>query len=243
MTFFSSFPTIEYKFGDEDTTDLFRNLSIYSTVVDQIKNENSLYQDYQIIENQRPDQVSFILYNNPNFHWTFFLMNDNLREQGWPLTNLELLNFAKRKFPNKVLNTTSSLISFTSFFKTGDTVTGRSSGATATILRRDLDLGKLVISNITGAFVAGENIETSGTTELVDVSSVVDEHLSVHHYENSGVIVDVLSNGVPSPGASDVEKTILDELNSKNDNLRRIRIIKRDKINQVVSSFKKAVGS
>jgi len=243
MTFFSSFPTIEYKFGDEDTTDLFRNLSIYSTVVDQIKNENSLYQDYQIIENQRPDQVSFILYNNPNFHWTFFLMNDNLREQGWPLTNLELLNFATRKFPNKVLNTTSSLISFTSFFKTGDTVTGRSSGATATILRRDLDLGKLVISNITGAFVAGENIETSGTTELVDVSSVVDEHLSVHHYENSGVIVDVLSNGVPSPGASDVEKTILDELNSKNDNLRRIRIIKRDKINQVVSSFKKAVGS
>jgi hypothetical protein len=243
MTFFSSFPTIEYKFGDEDTTDLFRNLSIYSTVVDQIKNENSLYQDYQIIENQRPDQVSFILYNNPNFHWTFFLMNDDLREQGWPLSNLELLNFAKRKFPNKVLNTTSSLISFTSFFKTGDTVTGRSSGATATILRRDLDLGKLVISNITGAFVAGENIETSGTTELVDVSSVVDEHLSVHHYENSGVIVDVLSNGVPSPGASDVEKTILDELNSKNDNLRRIRIIKRDKINQVVSSFKKAVGS
>jgi len=243
MTFFSSFPTIEYKFGDEDTTDLFRNLSINSTVFDQIKNENSLYQDYQIIENQRPDQVSFILYNNPNFHWTFFLMNDDLREQGWPLSNLELLNFAKRKFPNKVLNTTSSLISFTSFFKTGDTVTGRSSGATATILRRDLDLGKLVISNITGAFVAGENIETSGTTELVDVSSVVDEHLSVHHYENSGVIVDVLSNGVPSPGASDVEKTILDELNSKNDNLRRIRIIKRDKINQVVSSFKKAVGS
>ena len=123
MTFFSSFPIIEYKFGDEDTTDLFRNLSIYSTVVDQIKNENSLYEDYQIIENQRPDQVSYILYNNPNFHWTFFLMNDNLREQGWPLTNLELLNFAKRKFPNKVLNTTSSLISFTSFFKTGDTIT------------------------------------------------------------------------------------------------------------------------
>jgi len=243
MTFFSSFPTIEYKFGDEDTTDLFRNLSIYSTVVDQIKNENSLYQDYQIIENQRPDQVSFILYNNPNFHWTFFLMNDDLREQGWPLSNLELLNFAKRKFPNKVLNTTSSLISFTSFFKTGDTVTGRSSGATATILRRDLDLGKLVISNITGAFVAGENIETSGTTELVDVSSVVDEHLSVHHYENSGVIVDVLSNGVPSPGASDVEKTILDELNSKNSELRRIRVIKSSMISQVASSFKRAVGS
>ena len=243
MTFFSSFPIIEYKFGDEDTTDLFRNLSIYSTVVDQIKNENSLYEDYQIIENQRPDQVSYILYNNPNFHWTFFLMNDNLREQGWPLTNLELLNFAKRKFPNKVLNTTSSLISFTSFFKTGDIITGRSSGATAKILRKDLDLGKLVISDITGTFVAGENIETSGTTELVTVSSVVDEHLSVHHYENNGVIVDVLSNGVPSPGASDVEKTILDELNNKNNELRRIRIIKRDRINQVVSSFKKAVNS
>ena len=103
MTFFSNFPVVQYKFGDEDTNDLFRNLSNYTTVVDQIKNENSLYEDYQVIENQRPDQVSYILYDNPNFHWTFFLMNDNLREQGWPLTNLELLNFAKRKFPNKVL--------------------------------------------------------------------------------------------------------------------------------------------
>jgi len=75
------------------------------------------------------------------------------------------------------------------------------------------------------------------------VSSVVDEHLSVHHYENSGVIVDVLSNGVPSPGASDVEKTILDELNSKNSELRRIRVIKSSMISQVASSFKRAVGS
>ena len=57
------------------------------------------------------------------------------------------------------------------------------------------------------------------------------------------MIVDVLSNGVPSPGASDVEKTILDELNSKNNELRRIRVIKRDRINQVVSSFKRAVNS
>ena len=39
MTFFSNFPVVQYKFGDEDTNDLFRNLSNYTTVIDQIKNE------------------------------------------------------------------------------------------------------------------------------------------------------------------------------------------------------------
>lgn len=243
MTYFSSFPTVQYKFGNENTFDLFRNIAIYSTVVDQIKNEQSLYEDIIIVENERPDQVSYRLYNNPNFHWTFFLMNDKLRGRGWPLSNAELLRFAQRKFPDKSLNTSSALITFTSFFKPGDVVTGRSSGATGTIVRRDLNLGKIIVTKTTGEFIAGESIETSGTTQLVEISGVVDEYLGVHHYENGGVFVDVESNGIPSPGASDVPVTILDELHRQNNDLKQIRVIKRNNVNRIASSFKEALSS
>jgi len=243
MTFFSSFPEIEYKFGDEKTSDVFRDIAIYSTVIDQIKNEITFYEDYTIDENQRPDQLSYLIYDNPNYHWTFFLVNDKIRERGWPISNLEILNYAKKEYPNKVINTLSPLINFTSVFKVGDTIEGRSSGAIGKIIHKNYDLGKLTIQVTDRNFVAGENIQTDGTTELVLISSVVEEHLSVRHYENGGIIVDVESNGIPSPGVSDVPITILDDLHRQNNDLRQIRIIKPSVINQVVSSFKEAIKS
>ena len=77
MTFFSSFSSVEYKFGDEDTPDLFRNLSVYATVIDQIKNENSLYEDYQVIENQRPDSGNS---RSPNKSNNYFQNIQNSKE-------------------------------------------------------------------------------------------------------------------------------------------------------------------
>ena len=83
--FFRFFPVVDYKFGTNGGTDQFENISIYANVVDQVVNNVAAYQEYYLLPGERPDQVSQKLYNTPNYHWTFFLMNDTLRESGWPL--------------------------------------------------------------------------------------------------------------------------------------------------------------
>tara|TARA_Y100000114_G_C11748270_1_gene322811 strand:+ start:66 stop:803 length:738 start_codon:yes stop_codon:yes gene_type:complete len=245
MTYFSSFPTTPYNFGDETSADLFRNITLYSDVIDQIRDESTLYEEYTILENERPDQLAYRFYNNADYHWTFYLMNAKLRERGWPLSNNEVLRYAKAKYPNTTITTESKLVEFPTFFKTGDTVEGRSSGASGKIVHKNFDLGQLVIDTTgTVTFITGENIETSGTNELVFAKSVEDEYLAAHHYESGGEYVDILNDsGVPSLSLTRLEKTVLDELHRQNDDLKQIKVIKNQFINQIVSSFKEALRS
>ena len=49
------------------------------------------YTKYQIKDRDRPELVSNILYGDPKYHWTFFLLNDSLKEgkSGWPMSMAE----------------------------------------------------------------------------------------------------------------------------------------------------------
>jgi len=239
--FFNYFPNEFYKFGNEKTSDIFQNISIYADVIDQVKDISSTYIDYYIQEGLRPDQVSQQLYNTSNYHWTFYLMNDKLREQGWPSSNVQVLKKAQKDYPNITITTRTDLTTLTGFFKTGDTVEGRTSGATGKINHRHLDLGQLVISNIGGGpFIAGELLETSGTVNTVNVQTISDEYLSAHHYENaSGEVVDI--DPTVGPGAQLTEITYLDRMYTENNNLKQIRVLKPSLADQIVSSFREAI--
>ena len=251
--FFQYFPKVDYKFGDEAEFNLIQNIALYADVIDQVKNEKSAYTDYTVFENERPDQVSFKLYGTPNHHWTFYLLNDKLREQGWPLTNVNVLKKAKRDYPNIVLNTRSNLGSVKGFFKTGDTINGRTSGAAAKIIHRHMNLGQLVVNDITGGpFQNGELLEMNDTLDTIRITTVVDEYLSAHHYENVDkeyvdLGYDSAGAAIPGqllePGGLLTEITYLDRLHAENNNLKQIRVFKTDVIQQVVSAFREAVAS
>ena len=234
--FFEYFPQISYKFGNEKTPDIFQNITMYADVIDQVKDSKSLYTDYVVPEGERPDQTSVKLYGTPTYHWTFFLLNDKLREQGWPLSNTEARNYAIRKYPNDVITTRTALTSLTGFFKTGDIVTGRTSGVSSVILHRNLDLGQIIVK---GNFVEGEEIETSGTTSLVAVQSVSKQFNSAHHYKNTSGRVDI--DPTVGPGILLTEVTYMDRVISQNNNLKQISVFKPGDINEVVKSFREAV--
>lgn len=242
MSYFRYFPLVNYTFGDEKLPDAFQNIAVYSDIFDEVKNNIAFYQDYYIPEGERPDQTSYFLYETSTLHWTFFLMNDKLREKGWPLSNYDLVEKAKKDYSLTTLTTRTKL---TDKFKVGQTITGSSSGATATIEHRHLDLGQLIIHRATGSFIDGETItSTNADDELEQIvlfSSSL-EYLSAHHYENvSGEVVDI--DPEVGPGAQLTEVTYLDRLFTQNDDLKQIRIIKPSSLNSVVSSFREAVSS
>lgn len=251
MAFFNFFPNVPYKFGNEQNPDLFTDLSIYADVIDQLRDNVAFYYDYNIEEGERPDQLSNKIYDTPLYHWTFFMLNDNIRERGWPLMNEELIEKAQALYKYTTLTTRTQLtpldrtLSEESIFQVGRTLSGNTSGATATIDHRHLDLGQLVVKNVVGTFVDGETLSSTnanGDIETIVLQSSSLEYLAAHHYENAdGETVDI--DPTVGPGALLTEVTYLDRLNAENEELKQIKVIKPSAISQVVGSFREAIRS
>ena len=246
-TYFNNFPRTLYRFGDEDTTNTVQDISTYVEIFDAIKDNASAYTYYHIQDRERPDQTSFKLYGTVDYYWTFFALNDNIREQGWPLSNRELYNKTLKDFPNTTI-TTRNLLAL--IFKVGETIQGLSSGATATVHHRNIDLGQLVINNVSGTFQTGETLVTTSETPFIDgvpfisknivLNSISDEYLSAHHYENvDGIHVDF--DPTVGPGALMTEITHSDRYIRVNDKLKEIRVLKANVITQVYDAFNDAL--
>jgi len=240
MRYFDTFGTLLYKFGDEVDPTAFENISTYVDVIDQIKDSVSFLNQHTIQEGFRPDQVSIQLYGTPLYYWTFYLLNDNIREQGWPLINNELQTYIKKIFPNTVINTRDVIHNK---FKVGQTVSGNTSGASGIIIRRNLDLGQIVVKGTVNFLLGGElmsSTNSSGVVETITSTSNVKEYQSTAYYiDGNSEIVDVDPH--TGPGGLITEQTQEDVYFNVNESLRNILIIRPELIVNVVSSFKEAL--
>lgn len=58
-------------------------------------------QYYFIADYKSPEQISYELYNNPNYHWTILLLNNIIDPyHDWPMSNENLLNYSLNKYLN-----------------------------------------------------------------------------------------------------------------------------------------------
>ena len=239
--YFKNFIFAEYKFGNNTDIDLSQDLTKYVDLIDQIRNNISFTENYNILSGDRPDVVSHKLYGTMDYYWTFYLMNEHVRLSGWPLNNDEILDQVKSKYPNRVLTTTSEI---GALFPVGQVIEGQSSSAIGEIVKRNLDLGQLFVKLTQGTkFTAGETIsyvDTSATgspTRTLSITGETEQYNAVHHYEDNGVQVDI--DPFSGPGVSLTPITYRDRLESRNDKLREIIVIDPGNILQVVSEFQK----
>ena len=87
--FFRKYPRIEYLIDDNGATtfltDISRAVSINSM---SVPDDMTVYTLYDIQDGDRPDVVSHKLYNDVQYYWTFFIINDHLKDgynSAWPL--------------------------------------------------------------------------------------------------------------------------------------------------------------
>lgn len=242
MRYFQDFQNLFYLFGDEDKTTIFQDISRYANIIDQVKDDITFLNFHTIQDGFRPDQVSIQLYETPLFYWTFYLLNDDLRQQGWPLINSELQTYIQKIFPNKTITTRDDI---SAKFKVGQTITGTTSGASGVIIRRDLSLGQIVVQlNSTASFTTtGELLQStnaSGVVEAITAVSSANEYQADHHFLRDGQI---LTNYNPQngPGGQDTPVTVEEVWFNNNESLKQIRVIKPSLISKVVTSFKKSI--
>ena len=100
MAFFNQFPNRTYDLKRDgnlvNIQDLFRNVDVNEQLIDKV----SAYQFYKIKDGERPDQASFRLYQNAGYYWTFFIVNDDLKNgyKNWPKSYQQLQDFVKQEY-------------------------------------------------------------------------------------------------------------------------------------------------
>lgn len=257
---FADFPITRYSFGDEEDRVYFPKLSTSIDLFDKVKQELSLYKKVTIIDNERPDSLSYRLYGTVDYYWTFYLMNDKIKESGWPLTLERQDEIIKETYNGWVLTFESPI---EPNFPIGQTVEIAGAGLTGTVKKKNPDLGQvyLTVSPVYDGVTINQNLVNNymlSATQLSydkdEINYVVDrivsvkkEYEGIHHYENlDGEYVDITPSEQGFDGGTDttsglVSVTWESRFKDKNDDLKNINVIRPDAINSVVGEYKKAL--
>lgn len=240
-SYFEKFPKVLYLFGDEEQPVLFQHLARYSDLIDRIQEDVGTYVEYEIRDGDRPDTLSYRLYGTSEYDWTFFLMNERLREVGWPKTLGSLYTYAQQNlFSNYTakLGLTSAdsatVRDLASKYPVGQAILAQ--GSDGTVVRKNLDVGEITISSdsdLTGKTA----MSYDDGTNFVALGNIVYEYQGVHHYEDdSGNWVDFFYEN-----RTKIPITNLDYLIAQNDEAKKIRVIKKEYIQKVVGEFKRLI--
>ena len=183
MTYFRNFPTVAYNFGDEVDPAGFNDISVYIDLFDRVSDNLAFYEEYYIRDGMRPDMVSYELYNTIDYYWTFFLLNDKLREQGWPLDETDVYDAAKKYYPHLTFTTQYKL--YNELF-VGDTViagdlgdeddpnglisSNKNYNFIGRIIEKNYDLGQIVVKPIKEVYSIAVINGGSGYTSIPTVT-------------------------------------------------------------------------
>jgi hypothetical protein len=206
LNFFRKFPLTSYQTDVKDpnaqqvVVDLFRGIKVD---IDRIDNANA-YHLYEIQDGMRPDQISFELYETPEYFWTFFLINEHLRNglHNWPKSYSQLTEYANNKYQRKVITPVivgdglgeGHLVGLFDL-QVGETLSNISGTASAKVEKIDVLLNQIHITMINGTFAASDQLISSASNTVIRNSTqykytIVDEINAAHHYiDTSGNVI------------------------------------------------------
>jgi len=96
--FLDNFGTVGYDFSGAGDFATVTNITKFISIAQS--SDTSFYVKYNISDGERPDMVSTKLYGTPQYYWTFFMLNDELKNGllGWPQTDGEMENFFNKEY-------------------------------------------------------------------------------------------------------------------------------------------------
>lgn len=233
-------------------TDFFRNVGV---LFPRINDAKFYYDKVDILDGERPDQLSYRLYGTPGYYWTFFLVNDALRlgeSLQWPLSDREMNSRINDAYEGRVVTVLNNEQEESKFlydkFVLGETVSGSETGITGTVGAIRPEYGQIIIRNISGAtlesnFREDETLtgETSGDSIQIDNS--VNFADAVYKYFDSETGREVnndnfinISQYQTNIGISSL--TFRNYLLFNNDRLRTIRALKSSSLNKFTETVR-----
>lgn len=98
MSFFKQFPKLPVDINRDGVVDISTDFWRYVDIIDAFADDSFAYKKVRVPNEVRPDQLSNQLYGTPEFYWTFFILNDFLKDGGinaWAKGDQELDSYIK----------------------------------------------------------------------------------------------------------------------------------------------------
>jgi hypothetical protein len=229
--YFKSFPYTYYSLDDASTVQVVTNITARAVLSDEVKNNLSLYDEYDIKDGETPELLADKFYGNPEQHWLILHYNEIIDPRfDWPLDTNNLNRYVVGKYANinavhhyedangNYTNGNVYLLSSADFteFNIDDAITNITNTGTGYITQKNSS-SNVRVTVTTGGFISGDRIKnTSNTSSSANITSTV-----------------VLS------GTPVTNYTYEDEVNESK---RRIKILKASYVDAVVNDFKKKLG-
>lgn len=104
MSYFKELPNLQYlsRLPDSDSNENYitvKNIFKRAAIRNDIINVITAFVYYEILDNERPEQIANKVYNNSELDWVILHTNNitNIRQQ-WPLSNYDLYNYMLEKY-------------------------------------------------------------------------------------------------------------------------------------------------
>ena len=227
--YFQNFPLAYYSLYDDlSNVNIVTNITARVKLSEEVKNNLSLFDEYDIRDGDTPEIVADRFYNNPQLHWIVLHTNEILDARfDWPQTADNLRRYCEGKYTNidgvhhyedtdgNQVNGNVYVQSNSNFANifVGNVLVNLSSNGVGVVTQKVSSSNiRLLVSD--GGFVTGDVI--------ADVSNTV---------SNTAITSTSVVSGIPVTNFN-YEDTV-------NESKRRIRILKARYVDSIVRDFKK----
>lgn len=229
--FFQSYPYTYYSLDNTQSIQLVTDITNRAQISNEVKNNLSLYDEYDIKEGETPEIVADKFYNNPELHWVVLTYNDIIDPRfEWPLSTNDLNNYAAGKYVSvnaihhyedanlRYTNGNVLLLSSNAFgnFNINDVISNNTNIGTGYITVKHSN-SNVCVTVTSGGFITGDQIKLSTNASIT-----------------GNITSTVLLAGTPVTNLA-YEDTV-------NETKRRVNILKAEYVDAIVQDFKKKLG-
>jgi hypothetical protein len=235
--YFSSIRNAGIDVDGSGNIDILKNLTAKAKVSDALINNAGFYETVEVQDGERPDHLSQRLYGTSKFHWTFLLLNPQIKNiwDDWPMKYSQLIEYCTNKYQYLAADTDASL---NNKFILNETVTGSVSGAVGKIKEIHVNMGYVVIEKTTGTFAeSGETISGLDSQDNVACNFIKSQAYAPHHH-----IDDSTGAWVPRRAAGTTGFTYIDYESAVTEQNRNIKVIKPLHVRTVINQFVKVMS-
>ena len=101
MSYFSKFPLLTYDIKDNKVRKLLPDILRRVKLRALIKNGGMVFEKYDVKEGEKPEDIAFKWFGDPELHWVI-LMTNNVTDRyyDWPLNQVQFAEYLDDKYSN-----------------------------------------------------------------------------------------------------------------------------------------------
>ena len=97
--YFSKFPLIPYQISTQDSLKLVPDILRRVKIRESLRSGSTLFDRYDVKENENPEDVAFKYYGDPTYHWVVLMVNNITdRYYQWPMNQADFADFLTDKY-------------------------------------------------------------------------------------------------------------------------------------------------